>query len=462
MNILIIGDVMIDVNHICQVNRNAPEAKIPIYDVIDTQYKLGGAGNVVKNLHHLKMNVEIITILGNDWSGLKIKQIFDNLSIKNKCIFDENRISTQKIRLFYNEQIVNRHDIETITPISIEIETQIYSYIFHKIDNVNAIIISDYNKGIMTSDLCQKIIKLANTKSIYTFIDPKIYDYKKYENCFLFKPNLLEAQQITGISYNNENIQAIFQKLKSQINASHIIITANKNGMYVNNEKNHVYTKNVSSIDVVDVTGAGDIALCVIVYIWLKEHDFVLASQIANEICVKSIQSIGNYDLTLQDIYNYYFQNTKIIYENETSKLSMLHALKQENKIVFTNGCFDIIHSAHIQLLQYCKKQGDILIVGLNSDESIQNLKGPTRPINDLSERIDLLLHLHIINYIVIFHDDTPEKILNIIRPHVLIKGGDYNKETLIGREYAENVLIFDYIKNKSTSNIIQKIKNVI
>jgi D-beta-D-heptose 7-phosphate kinase/D-beta-D-heptose 1-phosphate adenosyltransferase len=455
MNIIVLGDIMLDINHICETSRQAPEAPIPIYEIKKTSYILGGAGNVAKNLSNIKTNVEIITVLGDDMYGKKIQEMLDTLNIKNKCYIDNKRNTTQKNRLFYSNKLVNRHDIENTNDIDINIETMIYNYISEKITKLDAIIISDYNKGVITEKLCKKIISIANNNSIPTFIDPKLKNINKYSNCFCFKPNMSEAIQLT----KETNIDLIFSSIKTHINPNNIIITDGSNGIYLNNSE--INYKHKEEINVIDVTGAGDIALCVLVYIWLLEKDINLGCSIANFICGKSVQYLGNYNLSIHDIYDYYLKD-KIIYDYEINKLKYLNKIKQFNKIVFTNGCFDIIHSAHIKLLNYSKKQGDLLIVGLNSDESIKRLKGSTRPINNINERSELLSSLDFIDYIVIFSDDTPYNILSVLKPNIIVKGGDYTRESIIGKEFVDDIILFNFIDGKSSTNVIKQINQLV
>lgn len=455
MNIIVVGDIMIDINHTCESTRNAPEASIPIYNIIETNYVLGGAGNVAININKLQANVKIISVIGDDDYGKKVQNILDISNIKNKCYVDSSRTTTQKYRLFYLDKLVNRHDIETIEPIDIHIEQMIYLYIMKSISNIQAIIISDYNKGVITEHLCKKIIKLANDNSVPTFVDPKLETIEKYSNCFCFKPNMSESIKLT----NKTNLNDIFLSIYQQINPSYTVITDGSNGMYLNHSNTNF--KHLEDINVVDVTGAGDIALCILVYIWLLESDMNLACSIANFICGKSVQYVGNYCVCISDIYEYYLRD-KIIYDYEIEKLKYLNKIKQFNKIVFTNGCFDIIHSAHIKLLNYSKSQGDILIVGLNSDNSIKKLKGETRPINKIEERSELLANLGFVDYIIIFTDESPYYILSYIRPNIIVKGGDYTVETIIGKEFTDGIKLFNFIDGKSSSNTIRQINQLV
>jgi D-beta-D-heptose 7-phosphate kinase/D-beta-D-heptose 1-phosphate adenosyltransferase len=465
-NIIVIGDVMLDINYFSVVERNAPEANIPIYNIKKKEFVLGGAANVARNLNNLNANIELISVIGDDDHGEIIKELLERENIRNKMFIyndiDEktDRKTTQKHRIIYNNNIVTRFDIEDTFNISSYLEKKIFLYITksNSKKHIDAIIISDYDKGIITENLCQQIIKFSNDNNIYTFVDPKIKNYQKYRGCFCLKPNMLEAQALSG----TEDKREMFEIIKNKINNQNTIITDGKNGIYVNSSETHICHEN--EIEVVDVTGAGDIVLSVITYLFIKYKDILLACQIANDIAGHSVKVLGNYKIPNGAIESNYLKiinkNKNIVFDCEIEKLKLFKEDNKNKKIVFTNGCFDIIHSAHLKLLNFCKKQGDILVVGLNSDESIKRLKGDDRPINNLSERCELLLNLNVVDYIVVFQTNTPYEIIKLIQPNILIKGGDYTKETIVGADIAEDVIIFDYISNKSTTLIVNKIKN--
>jgi len=448
MSIVIIGDIILDTNYISIVNRKAPEADIPIYNILDVNYILGGASNVAHNLKNLDINIDLVSVIGNDENGNKIKGILNNRNIKNYLLIDKTRKTTEKNRIFYNDKITVRYDIEDPTDISNELADKILEYIKNKSD-IHSIIISDYDKGVVTEYLSQNLIEYCNKNNIYTFVDPKIKNVNKYKNCFLFKPNFHEANIIT----KKTEINDILNELNIVLSCNNILLTNGEKGMYLNSEENHIYHD--KKITVSDVTGAGDIVLTIITYIFYKENDLMLATKIANYIAGKSVTKIGNYIVSKKDIDDYYLITNKIIHENESEKIK---ALSKNKNIVFTNGCFDIIHSAHVKLLQFAKKKGNMLVVGLNSDQSIKNIKGERRPINDLDERCELLLNLNIIDYIIVFDNNTPYNILKNLKPQTIIKGGDYTREQIIGSEFSEQIILFDFIKNKSTSLIVDKI----
>jgi D-beta-D-heptose 7-phosphate kinase/D-beta-D-heptose 1-phosphate adenosyltransferase len=450
---------MIDINYNSKVNRMAPEAEIPIYNISDTNCILGGSANVAKNLKNLGINVEIITVVGDDKYGNEIRQLFNLKEIQYKLFVEKDRKTTQKNRIFVNDKLNARFDMESNHDIGSDIEAEIINYIINKNPlDVDAIIISDYDKGVITEKLSQNIISYANNKNIPTFIDPKLKNYMKYKGCFLFKPNQNEAETISG----EKNIHKILHFIKDKIECKNILLTRGKEGMVLNYAYNKI--EHDSIINLVDVTGAGDIVLSVIVYVFMKEKDLLKACKIANYVGGKSVGVIGNYNVTINDINEYHdscinTEKSKIIYDYEKDKIITIS--KNDEKIVFTNGCFDILHSAHIELLKFSKTQGDILVVGLNSDDSIKRLKGESRPINDIFERSKILSLFDFIDYIIIFGDDTPLNVIKSLKPDILIKGSDYNTDNIIGKEYVKNVILFQFIENKSSTRVINKIKNL-
>jgi len=450
--ILVIGDIMMDINYICETYRIAPEANIPVYNVLEENYILGGAANVARNLNNLNCDVEIISVIGGDNVGKKMILNLDKNKIRNRLFIDLNRKTTQKNRIILDSTIVGRYDIEDVNEITQELSNDILDYIKRK-QKVDAMIISDYDKGVISQYLCENIIRHCNENNIYTFIDPKIKNYLKYKDCFCLKPNLKEGEAISG----EKSIENIFRCIKQNIQCKNCVLTCGENGIYVNSEENLIMHN--TKIPVIDVTGAGDIVASVLTYEYLQTNDLIMASKVANYIGGKSVKTLGNYSLSQNDICEYYESiehSNKIIYDYQVDKIKLL---SDKNNIVFTNGCFDILHSAHIKLLKFSKKQGDILVVGLNADNSIKRLKGPMRPINNVQERSTILAQFDFIDYIIIFEDDTPLNLLKILQPNVIVKGGDYKKEQIIGAEYANNVILFDFIENKSSSLVIKKIR---
>jgi len=474
MNIIVIGDVMLDINYFSTISRNAPEANhIPVHKINNIEYILGGAANVAVNLTRLGANVELVSCIGGNEDHHNFKKLTDILNEKNvnfKLFIDKNKkCITTKNRIIHNGNICARYDVEDDSDISEDVSNEILSYIKSKI-NVTAILISDYNKGVITDYLCTKVISYCNEGGIYTFIDPKIKNIYKYKNCFCFKPNMHESIALTKTK--TTDISNMFVEIKNSLQNTHTIITDGENGLYVDNVSNHI--THDKKITLVDVTGAGDVVISVLLYCFLTfNKDILNAAFIANYIGGKSVQVLGNYKILSKDIEEGYSilnlkqqRQEQQTQEQQTQKKILLDTNIEElesfqNKnVVFTNGCFDIVHSGHLKLLNYCKNQGEIFIVGLNSDESVKKLKGDSRPINSVLERSEFLLDLNIVDYVVVFNDDNPYNIIKMIKPKTLVKGGDYRKETIVGSDIVDNVFIFDYLENKSSTRIINKILN--
>lgn len=451
MNIIIIGDIMLDINYNSKITRTAPEADIPIYNILDTTYNLGGASNVAQNLKNLGAKVILISVIGDDNYSENIKDILKMKNIYHRLFVEKERKTTQKNRIFIDNILKVRYDDESLHYITSESEKNILQFITN-ISDIDAIVISDYDKGVLTETLSEQIIQYSNSKNIPTFVDPKIKNYMKYKNCFLFKPNQNEAEIISG----EKNIEKILCSIKQKINCENILLTRSKEGMILNNIHQKIEHDNI--IKLVDVTGAGDVVLSTLVYVYLLEKDLLKACYVANYVGGKSVGVVGNYKITNDDIKEYYdnnIENNKIIYDYEINKIEQI---KKNNNIVFTNGCFDILHSAHIELLKFCKGLGDKLVVGLNSDNSIKRLKGEYRPINDISERSKILSLFDFIDYIIIFDEDTPLNVIKTLKPNILVKGSDYNLTNIVGKEYVNNVVFFDLIHGKSSTNVINKI----
>jgi D-beta-D-heptose 7-phosphate kinase/D-beta-D-heptose 1-phosphate adenosyltransferase len=471
MKVIVIGDIMIDINYFSKIERCAPEsAEIPIHDIYETTYILGGASNVAQNLYNLNVDVELVSVIGKDIYGKQIQMLLEEKNIKHKLFVDTSRKTTQKNRIFNNNKLSVRYDIEERMHIHDELQNNIFEYIKSKND-LAAIVISDYDKGVLHFDLTKEIIHYANLNNILTFVDPKVNNYLKYQNCFCFKPNLIESEIISG----KKDIYEIIVFLQENIKSNHLIITCGKDGIIVNDIDTLI--KHQDEVNVVDVTGSGDIVLSVLVYVYLFIcKDIVIASKIANYIAGIGVSVVGNYIININDINNYLYVNNickskinnntnsinnKVIYDFDYTKILTIKSRHKHDKITFTNGCFDILHSAHIKLLQFAKSCGDILVVGLNSDESIKKLKGDSRPINLIDERSSILSLFDFIDYIIVFNDDTPLNIIKTLQPNIIVKGSDYKKENVVGKEYVDEIVLFDFINNKSSSLVINKIKNL-
>jgi len=442
-NILVIGDIMIDKYIYTNISKIANEAPIPVFSFNHEKYILGGCGNVLENMKLFQNNLYLISVIGEDKNTI--------LNLTNKfnttLIIDPTRHTTIKTRIICDNKILFRYDTEDTHKINSDIETQIINKFDELLPLLDIIVFSDYNKGVLTKNICTHIINQANIHNKITIGDLK-YNFMYFKNITITKPNLLEAK---NFSYEN-NIIDIHNKIIDQINCKYSIITLGKDGISLFDRKK-LFTTSYESNEVIDVTGAGDIVASVISSLYNK-MDLYISLKLATYLGTLSVKKIGTYEISHNDILSAY----KWIKNKEFNKDILYHLKNSNNKIVFTNGCFDVLHVGHLSYLEEAKKLGDILILGLNSDESIKRLKGDSRPINNLNDRITFLNKLDFIDFIITFDDDTPYDVIKLIQPDILVKGGDYNIDSIIGREFAKETIILPFVDGKSSTNIINKL----
>jgi D-beta-D-heptose 7-phosphate kinase/D-beta-D-heptose 1-phosphate adenosyltransferase len=462
-NILVVGDLIMDYYLLGNVNRISPEAPIPIVEIQKEKISLGGAGNVVNNLLKLGSNVCIASVVGDDENG---KWILERLKRKNidinSIILEKDRRTSKKTRVLSSNQQIVRFDIESKDDISKESEEKILSEI-SKNFNYDLILLSDYSKGVLTQTLCQSIIKLANLKSICVFIDPKGVNYNKYRGASLITPNKKEAHLATKIDIiDDETLQKAGLKLKFDYEINNVIITLGKEGMAIIDKK--MMKIQTVAKEIFDVTGAGDTVLASLGYSIAKGMNFIDAAIFANFAAGVVVGKVGCATASLMEIEEHKNSLNKNCAENLIKTFDEIEEIaiftrKRNKKIVFTNGCFDILHLGHVKYLEEGKKLGDILIVGINSDESLSRLKGKNRPINSEYDRAYILAALECVDYVVIFNQDTPYKLIKKIQPNTLIKGADYRNKEIIGSNIVKDVRLINFIEGKSTSKLIEKLQ---
>ena len=447
-NILVIGDIMIDKYIYTNITKIANESPIPVFKHNNTKNILGGAGNVLENMKLFQNNLFLISVVGNDNN----KNIVEELTNKfnSTLIVDSSRKTTVKTRIICDNKILLRYDIEDTHSISEDIENEIINKFNILLPQLDIVVFSDYNKGILTEKLCKYIIDQCNKYNKITIGDLK-YNFLFYKNITLTKPNFSEAKQFT----KKEIISDMHNTIFNEINCKYSIITLGKDGISLFDNTN-IFTTSYESNEVIDVTGAGDIVTAIIGSFYNK-IDIKNILKLATYLGTTSVKKIGTYEISHNDILSAY----KWIKNKEFSPEILYHVKNSSNKIVFTNGCFDVLHIGHLSYLEEAKKLGNILILGLNSDNSIKRLKGDKRPINNLNDRITFLNKLDFIDFIIPFDNDTPLEIIKLIEPDILVKGGDYTIESVIGREFAKETVILPFVDGKSSTNIINKLNDV-
>ena len=464
-NILVIGDLMIDHYLWGSCDRISPEAPVQVVNVKKESSVLGGAGNVINNLVTLGSVVDVISVIGNDSVANELKSLLEKIDVPtSNLVVENNRKTSKKSRLIASQQQVLRYDMESIDDINENSHKQIIQTLEKNIDKYSSIILSDYGKGVLTTNLTKEIIKIANKNNIKVLVDPKGKDYTKYKGSYTLTPNKKEAMEATNIDIKDESslIEAL-KSLKTQCELEVSLITLSEQGIAIFDDE--LTIKPTVAREVYDVTGAGDTVIASIAFALGNNLDIKDAIYFANLAAGVVVGKIGSATTTLDEIYEYEYSLHK---SNSTSHIKTFDEIKtlssklhnQGKKIVFTNGCFDILHVGHVKYLEVAKSYGDILILGLNADSSVRKLKGPTRPINTQDDRAYILASLESVDYVVIFEEETPYELIKLIKPHVLVKGGDYEGKEVVGQDIADELKLVQFVDGKSTTNTIKRIQN--
>ena len=463
-NILVVGDLMLDHYLWGRSERISPEAPVPVVDIEDESEVLGGAGNVINNLKALGANVMVASAIGSDANGRRLMAMLKSLHINSDALITESsRKTTRKSRVIASHQQVLRFDSESRQDISKEIANKILSSIKRNIFMVDIILISDYGKGVLSEYLTQEIIKIAKESNKKILVDPKGKDYTKYRGATLVTPNKKEASEATGIDIvDDETLREAGFWLKNSLDLDMAMITLSEEGMAIFSDD--IYKIDTVAKEVYDVTGAGDTVLATLGFVLATGGDIKEAARVANAAAAVVVGKLGSATATWDEIIEYedtlHESTTELRIRKRDSLAQTIKRFKSEGKkIVFTNGCFDILHIGHVKYLQEAKSYGDILVVGLNSDSSVRRLKGSSRPINSEYDRAYILAALEAVDFVTIFDEDTPYELIKTLKPHILVKGGDYKGKEVVGSNLVDEVRLVDFVDGKSTTKIIEKIQ---
>ncbi len=463
--LLVVGDLMIDHYLWGKTERISPEAPVPVIDVRQETEVLGGAGNVVNNLVALGASVEVASVIGSDADGERLEQMLKALDTGTSAILkDGGRTTTRKSRVIASHQQVIRFDSETRQPVTAESEAKLLERIGRLLDEgIDTVLISDYGKGVLTEGVTQGVIGLAKERGIRVMVDPKGRDYSKYRGATAITPNRKEASEATGIAIVDEtSLREAGFRLKEELELERAIITLSEEGMAIFGEEMRVIP--TVAKEVYDVTGAGDTVIATLGYVRACGGSIDEAARIANAAAAVVVGKLGSATATWDEIIAY----EKALHESTTEHRiksreelaeTVRHLKKEGRKIVFTNGCFDILHLGHVKYLQKAAGFGDVLIVGLNSDDSVRRLKGSDRPVNPEYDRAYLLAALEAVDYVTIFDEDTPYELIRIVEPDVLVKGGDYAGKEVVGSDIAKEVRLVDFVEGRSTTATIEKMR---
>ena len=462
--VLVVGDLIIDQYLWGTCDRISPEAPVQIVKIDSENVVLGGAGNVVNNLKSLGAKVDVISVISESQTSEILRGLLTNIGVDTKYLISQKeRINSKKSRIIASQQQVVRYDHESTEEINDKSQSLLLN-IFEKIVmDYEIVLLSDYSKGVLTRRLTQSLIKISRKNNTKVLIDPKGSDFSKYKGAFLLTPNKKEASEATKINIqDNASLKDAIVKIKTECELDVSIITLSENGIAIYD--NNLRTHPTVTREVFDVTGAGDTILASLGFALACDYDIDNAVKFSNLAAGVVVGKIGSSTATLNEIIQHESSLKKSSSDNCIKTLKEITILSDElraknNRIVFTNGCFDLLHAGHVRYLETAKSFGDVLIVGLNSDQSVTHLKGENRPINHQMDRASILAALEAVDYVVIFDDDTPYRLIEAIKPNTLVKGGDYKNKEVAGQDIVDELKLVKFIENQSTSQIIKKIK---
>jgi D-beta-D-heptose 7-phosphate kinase/D-beta-D-heptose 1-phosphate adenosyltransferase len=473
--VLVVGDFMLDVYVYGDALRISPEAPVPVLKVTKTQYRCGGAGSVAIDLSALGAVPRCLGIIGGHEKDQNAQILKDKLNSTGADISGlipiVGRRTTSKHRLIglaqhRHRQQLMRIDYETTDPLTDEQYENILELYKNILSEVDIVCLQDYNKGLLTESICRQMIEMAALSQRKIIVDPSpIDDYTRYAGATLISPNRTEASIATRLDIVDANSAAKAAKqLMDALRLEAVIITLDKEGAYL-------HTKDTSELiatkprSVYDVTGAGDVVLATVAVTLAAGCNYKTAVQVANIAGGIEVQKFGCATVSIDEIVREIQGKDSKLRSVESLEKELEKFRKQKRKIVFTNGCFDVLHRGHIQYLEFCRSHGDVVVVGLNSDSSVKKIKDPDRPINNQQARAAVLSALEMVDYITIFDEPDPLNLIKQVKPDVLVKGQDWEKKGVIGREFVESiggkVVLAPIVEGESSTITINKMKSL-
>lgn len=462
-HILVIGDLMIDHYLWGGCERISPEAPVQVVDITRETTVLGGAGNVINNLVALGAKVSVSGVIGDDENGEELRSMLSAINVGCDGLIPQlGRKTSKKSRIIASNQQILRYDKESKNSIDAVSEEAILTYVAGVIKGCDVIILSDYGKGVITDAVAGGVIAAAKSAGKKVLVDPKGKDYRKYRGAYLLTPNKKEASEATGIVINDDaSLKKALLNLKETCALECSMITLSEDGIAIYDESMRRFP--TVAKEVYDVTGAGDTVIASLSFALSCGLSIDEAAPFANHAAAVVVGKIGSATVTLGEIEEYessLHQSTSDMHIKTKEEIYALsERLKKEGKkVVFTNGCFDILHVGHVKYLQEAKSYGDVLIVGLNSDSSVRELKGPKRPVNTEADRAYILAALESVDFVVLFSEETPHDLIKNIAPDILVKGGDYEGKKVVGAEFAKELRLVQFVDGKSTTATIARI----
>jgi len=474
--VLVVGDFMLDVYIYGDAVKISPEAPVPVLKIAETEHRCGGAGSVAANLTALGAKAYCLGVIGDDRDSEILKTKLIEAGVDIDGLFKAaNRPTISKQRLIglaqhlHRQQLI-RIDRESAEPLAEELNEAILAAYKDNLPQIDMVCLQDYNKGLLSDSLCRQMIELANQANKKVLVDPCLTsDYSKYIGATAITPNRKESSAAVGFEVTDAETAAkaadyLLQKLQLEA----VVITLDKQGSYLKTDSESLMIP-TRTRSVYDVTGAGDMVLATLAATLAAGCDYETAVQLSNIAGGIEVEKFGTATVSVEEITDEITGQSRDPGSKIRTADSLLDEIarhrRQKKTIVFTNGCFDVLHIGHVKYLQFCRQQGDVVVIGLNSDSSVKMIKGSDRPINNEHDRAAILAALEVVDYITVFTEPEPMNLIKKVRPEVLVKGADWAVKGVVGREFVESyggkVALAPLVESKSSSATIEIIKSL-
>ncbi len=472
--VLVAGDFMLDVYIYGDALRISTEAPVPVLKVTDSESRCGGAGSVAADVTALGGAPLCVGVIGDDQNGKILKKKLAEIGADVSGLFEvTGRPTITKQRLIglaqhRHRQQLFRMDYELVEPLAEQQYKKILQAYKDSLSEADIVCLQDYDKGLLSAGVCRQMIEWATTADKKVLVDPTMVgDYSKYAGATAITPNRKETSVAAGLEIiTADDAAKAADELVRRLKLEAVVITLDKEGAYLK-------TKDISELiptrprSVYDVTGAGDMVLATLAMTLAAGCDYRTAVQLANITGGIEVEKFGTATVTIEEIINEIVSQNRSRSGKVRSADSLAEELswrrRQKETAVFTNGCFDVLHRGHIDFLRFCKQQGNIVVVGLNSDSSVRTIKGPERPINNQYDRAAVLAAMETVDYVTIFNEPDPLNLIKKVRPDILVKGQDWAQKGVVGREFVESyggkVVLAPIVEGKSSTATIEKIK---
>ena len=469
--VLCVGDVMLDRFVYGEVERISPEAPIPVFHILSENAMLGGAGNVACNIAGLGGETRFVSVVGNDQAGRDLtNQIGELENLDARLITDTSRKTSIKTRYIASSQQMMRADEETIAPIDAQVKKLVLNATALGLEDFSAVVLADYGKGVLSSGTAGEIIQMARLKGVPVIVDPHGNNYSDYMGATLVAPNRKELTETTGLpTCTTEQIVSAAAQLARQSGIDVVLVTRSSDGMTLVRNTNNFNHFQAEAKEIFDVSGAGDTVVACIATAMSTGISIEDAVTLANTAAGIVVGKVGTAVAYADDLIDALQQQEKTTSEAKILNLASAQEKasiwrRQGRKLGFTNGCFDLLHPGHLAVLARAKLACDKLIVGLNSDSSAKGLKGEDRPIQRETARAAILASLKDVDLVVIFAENSPANLIEMLKPEVFVKGSDYTIEQIpeakIVQAYGGEILLVDLVEGYSTTATIDRLAN--